>query len=146
MNGIHRAPEMLPGGRVAGQTILVVDDDDALRRVLEKILIRTGFTVLSADGAEQALRMARGHDGPIHGVVTDLLLPGRGGWDLAEELQRVRPSLPVLFMSGYDLAHATEKELIPEGNALRVDLLQKPFAAGDLTRRVAALLEGSRES
>jgi two-component system, cell cycle sensor histidine kinase and response regulator CckA len=142
MNHPIPMPEAAPPGKVADRTILVVDDDAPLRRVVEKILLRTGYRVLTADGPAQAIALARTHDGPIHGLVTDLLLPGRGGWELAQEVQRLRPGLPVVFMSGYDRGHVTERRLIPVEEALRVDLLQKPFAAGDLTRRIASLLEG----
>lgn len=127
------------------RTILVVDDDAPLRRVIEKILLRSGLRVLTADGAAQAVSLARTHQGPIHGLVTNLLLPGRGGWELAAELQALRPGLRVMFMSGYDRAHIADRELIPPDQALRADLLQKPFAAGDLTSRIATLLEERAE-
>lgn len=145
MNRSMLTLEARPAGPAADRTILVVEDDAPLRRVVEKILLRTGFRVLTAEGAAQALSLARTHDGPIHGVVTDLLLPGRGGWELAEELRQVRPGLRVMFMSGYDRAHITERELIPADQALGAEFLQKPFAAGDLTTRVATLLEGKVE-
>lgn len=138
-------PLQPPTRHTTPRTLLVVDDDPSLRRVLEKILTRTGYHVLTADDARTAVLVARAHDGPIHGAVADLLLPDRGGWEMATELREIRPGLPVLFMSGYDRAHAVDRELIPPREALTVDLLQKPFAAGDLTTRISALLEESAE-
>ena len=124
-----------------GSTILLVDDDPALRRVLGKILSRSGFQVLAASSGAEALEMFRHHDGPVHAAICDLLLPGMGGWALSERLHELKPALPVLFMSGYDLPSVMEKGMVPPAMAMKIDLLQKPFAAGELTVRLSALLE-----
>jgi len=121
-------------------TLLVVDDDSALLRVLKKILVRRGYEVLVAGSAPEALELIDRHDGPLHGAICDLVLPGMGGWDLADLAQALRPGLPILFISGYDLPTVMEKEVIPPSMALEVTLLQKPFAVGDLTARLDTLL------
>lgn len=121
-------------------TLLLVDDDSALLRVLKKILVRRGYEVLAAASAPEALDLIDGHDGPLHGAICDLVLPGMGGWDLADRAQALRPGLPVLFISGYDLPTVLEKEVIPASMALAISVLQKPFAVGDLTARLDTLL------
>lgn len=121
-------------------TLLVVDDDSALLNVLKKILVRRGYQILAAGSAREALDLIDSHSGPLHGAICDLILPGMGGWDLADRAQSLRPGLPVLFISGYDLPTVLEKEVIPAARALEVTLLQKPFAVGDLTARLDTLL------
>ncbi|MGK7313361.1 MAG: PAS domain S-box protein [Candidatus Longimicrobiales bacterium M2_2A_002] len=119
--------------RCPGGTVLVVEDEEAVRKLAVKALERVGCTVLSAPDGVRALDLVDAHDGEIHLVVTDLVMPEMGGRELAEELQRRRPDLPVLFMSGYDDAMVDEDGTGP-------DFLAKPFTPAKLAERVAAAM------
>src|ERR1017187_335431 len=91
-----------PGSQPASHpTILVVDDEDTVLSLVRTMLWRGGFTVLEAPGAEEALRVASGHAGSIDLLVSDVLMPGTNGYELADALISVRPEAKVLFMSGY---------------------------------------------
>jgi signal transduction histidine kinase len=114
-------------------TVLVVEDEDAVRKLTVKALEREGCTVLAAPNGLEALAVVDRHDGGIDLVVTDLVMPDMGGRELAEELRRRRPDLPVLFMSGYDDAMVGDVD--PAS-----DFLAKPFTPAQLTARVAAVI------
>lgn len=126
-------------------TVLLVEDDTALSRVLARILTRAGYRVLTADGPPAVRAQLRDLHGAIDVVVSDLLLPGGGGWAVVEEVRAALPGVPVLFMSGYDLSTVLDRQLIPPEQAYRVELLQKPFTAGELTTRLAALTGEGKE-
>jgi signal transduction histidine kinase len=85
----------------AGETVLVVDDDDDLRRMVERVLRRAGYNVLSAPSGIDALARSRAHGGEIDLLLTDMVMPGMTGQDLHRELSHERPFLQVVFMSGY---------------------------------------------
>jgi PAS domain S-box-containing protein len=122
------------GGR---ETVLLVEDDAAIRAVGERTLARAGYRVLAAASADAALLAAREHAGRIDLLVTDVVLPGRNGWELARALAAVRPGVRLLFMSGYAAA-ASGAPLLPDG----VPFLPKPFAPDDLLAEVRAALDG----
>ncbi|WP_432840531.1 PAS domain S-box protein [Dactylosporangium sp. CA-092794] len=119
-----------PPGR--GQTILVAEDEPALREVTTRILRRGGYTVLAAADGVAALQMASEHGGPIDLLLTDVVMPGMLGRVLAERLQRLRPSTRVLFMSGYAQPVLTSNGILDPG----VHLLEKPFTGPDLLNAV----------
>jgi CheY-like chemotaxis protein len=108
-----------------GETVLVVEDEPMLRELLSAILEEQGYVVLTADSGDEALRLAGSHAGPIPVVLTDLLMPGMTGRELAARLARSRPETTVLFMSGY-AADALSGEQPADS------FLQKPFGAGEL--------------
>jgi two-component system cell cycle sensor histidine kinase/response regulator CckA len=117
-------------------TILLVEDDEQLRQLARRILELSGYTVLEARSPEVALRIAREHDGPIHVLLTDVVMPGMSGPELAASLQRERPSMPVLYMSGYtDNAIAHHGVLDPG-----TQLIQKPFTPNRLVQRVREVM------
>ena len=119
------------------ETILAVDDDAAIRRLVGRILGDAGYRVIVAGSAEQALQLAAAHADAIDVLLTDLILPATNGHQLAEQLCRVRPRLRVLYMSGHsddDLAR----------QAIRADdvlFLPKPFTADQLTHKLRELIE-----
>jgi CheY-like chemotaxis protein len=118
------------------ETVLVVEDDAAVRTLTCKVLERHGYRVLSAVNGADALRLAAVYPEPIDLVVTDVVMPELGGTELAEQLRRTRPEVVVLFMSGY-----TEDELVRRGVADgRMLLLEKPFSPATLNRRVREAL------
>jgi two-component system cell cycle sensor histidine kinase/response regulator CckA len=121
-----------------GETLLVVEDEDALRDVAGRILCGAGYRVLAADGGVQALEVAAGHDGRIDLLVSDVVMPGMLGKDLAERLVDVRPDTRVLYMSGYAQPVLASQGTLDPG----VVLLEKPFTASDLLRAVRHRLDG----
>ncbi len=122
---------------MASETILLVDDDDAVRRVAAKVLGRAGYAVLEAEGGPTALEKARDHDGPIHLLLTDVVMPEMNGRQLSEALVQERPDTRVLFMSAY-----TEDEVILRGvSVAEVNFLAKPFTLDVLTGTVRTILD-----
>ncbi len=122
------------------ETILVVEDDEMVRRFIQRALSGSGYRVLVAGDADEALAIAGRHPAPIHLLVTDVVMPGRiNGRDLARLLQRSRPSMPVLYVSGYADDVVAKHGVVEPG----VRLLQKPFAAYVLRAAVREMLSGS---
>jgi DNA-binding NtrC family response regulator len=122
------------------ETILLVEDDPMLRRLAESTLKRAGYQVLTAADAAEGLRLAREHEGPIHAVVTDVVMPGLPGPDLVARLEQARPGVRALYMSGY-----TEHPLLQDGiTEDGVSFLPKPFGPDELARRVRQLLDAGR--
>src|SRR5690606_16218629 len=124
-----------PGALNGTETILVVDDEPALRAVCARGLQQYGYTVLEADSMQDALRFAERFSGPIHAVVTDLVMPGGRGTALVESLVTLRPGLKALYMSGY----------VDEALLATIDpvcYVEKPFTPETLARRVRQVLSG----
>ncbi|MBV9880486.1 MAG: response regulator [Gemmatirosa sp.] len=131
-----------PVANVAGgrETILLVEDEDAVRTIVRETLTRRGYRVLSAPDGPRAVEVARDHDGEIDLLLTDVVMPGMNGRELAERLTRQRPGLRVLFMSGY-----TEDEVLHRGvSADEMALLDKPFTPDALGAHVRAVLDAGR--
>ncbi|MBA3670548.1 MAG: response regulator, partial [Gemmatimonadaceae bacterium] len=142
----ERAQEIVPrtaGASARGEgTILLAEDDDAVRAIAAEALTRAGYRVLAARDGASALAIATTHDGPIDLLLTDVIMPGMNGRELAERLSLLRPGLPVLFASGY-----TDNVLADQGaRALGVALLDKPFTPAALTSKVAEVLGTSLAS
>jgi two-component system, cell cycle sensor histidine kinase and response regulator CckA len=121
-----------------GETLLVVEDEAALRDVAGRILSRAGYRVLAADGGSQALELAALHDGAIDLLVSDVVMPGMLGKELADRLVDVRPGTRVLYMSGYAQPVLASQGTLEPG----VALLEKPFTAADLLSAVRDRLDG----
>jgi two-component system, cell cycle sensor histidine kinase and response regulator CckA len=121
-----------------GETLLVVEDEAALRDVAGRILSRAGYRVLAADGGSRALELAALHDGTIDLLVSDVVMPGMLGKELAERLVRIRPDTRVLYMSGYAQPVLASQGTLDPG----VALLEKPFTADDLLGAVRRRLDG----
>ena len=128
------APEAVESVRdCPAGTILVVEDEAAVRKLAVKALEKEGCTVLAAENGIEALALVDRLEGSLDLVVTDLVMPDMGGRELADELRRRRPALPVLFMSGYDDA------MVDDADAAN-HFLAKPFTPRALAARVAASL------
>jgi len=121
-----------------GETLLVVEDEAALRDVAGRILSGAGYRVLTADGGQRALELAALHDGSIDLLLSDVVMPGMLGNELAERMADVRPGTPVLFMSGYAQPVLASQGTLDPG----VALLEKPFTAADLLSAVRKRLDG----
>jgi two-component system cell cycle sensor histidine kinase/response regulator CckA len=133
------APEEEPASITGrGETLLVVEDESALRDVAGRILSGAGYRVLAADGGPQALELAALHDGAIDLLVSDVVMPGMLGKELAERLVHVRPGTRVLYISGYAQPVLAAQGTLDPG----VALLEKPFTAVDLLSAVRRRLDG----
>lgn len=117
-------------------TILLVEDDDAVRGVSERALARFGFQVLSAPNGDEAVRLAEAYPGPIDLVLTDIMMPGMNGVELASIVSVHRPGIHVFFMSGYADQDLVRKGLLEPGT----HFLQKPFSPRELSRRLRGIL------
>jgi PAS domain S-box-containing protein len=134
-------PRRAPAGR-SSETILLVEDEDALRGVLRETLEGDGYTVLAARDGAEALRLSDEHPGRIHAILTDLVMPGLTGRSTAEGIALTRPNTKVLYMSGYS------REGVIGRGALRRDaaFLGKPFTVDELLRTLRELLDFPRAS
>lgn len=124
-----------------GETILVVEDDPAVRAVAARALRRFGYHVVSADGGDEALRLARRHEGPIDLLLTDIMMPGLNGVEVASRIARVRPGIRIFFMSGYADQDLVRQGLLEPGTRF----LQKPFTPQELAGRIREILDAGRE-
>jgi two-component system, cell cycle sensor histidine kinase and response regulator CckA len=121
------------------ETVLLVEDDPAVRGLTAHCLRHCGSSVLVADGAKEALRMAWRHGGPIQLLVTDVVMPNMGGRQLAEQLLLLHPEIQVLYLSGY-----TDDAVVRHGvRQGQVPFLQKPFSPLILAHTVREVLDGS---
>jgi CheY-like chemotaxis protein len=129
---IRRAPH-----RGRGETLLVAEDEDALRTMTCRLLSRSGYSVLEARGPGEALLASERHGGKIDLLLTDVVMPQMSGQELAERLVRLRPDLRVMYMSGYanDVIGAQLRDT-------NVPLLEKPFTEEALLARVREALDG----
>ena len=131
-------PEPAAGEWSSGsETVLLVEDAPVIRRLAREIMSRAGYTVIEAADAGQALSLAATHAGPLDMLVTDLIMPGPSGVDLAEQLKAIRDDVRVLFMSGYTDNAIVRNGLLAEGAAF----LQKPFTPEELLRKVRQVLD-----
>jgi CheY-like chemotaxis protein len=125
-----------PGPR-GSETVLLVEDEESVRVFASKALEKQGYRVLQARHGRDALLRLSQHDGPVHLVITDIVMPEMGGSELARRLAGEHPELPVLFMSGY-----TDDEVAQRGLGAEQGFLQKPFTSDGLARKVREVLGG----
>lgn len=130
------APAQRPAARGSrGQTVLIADDEEPVRRVASRLLVRNGYDVREAANGAQALRVLGAGDGRIDILVSDIIMPEMGGLELARRVATDFPGLPVLLISGYSDSHELGQSIPAE-----LDLLQKPFSGAELTAAVAHCL------
>ncbi|MBG0568458.1 hybrid sensor histidine kinase/response regulator [Actinoplanes aureus] len=122
-----------------GQTILVADDEDGLRTAAARMLTAAGYHVLTAADGEEALQVAQRHHGPIHALLTDVVMPHMNGPELAQHLRHHRPATPVLYMSGYAAPLMTEQGILEPG----VTVVGKPFTRSELLTALNTTLTGA---
>ena len=127
--------EPVPDLSEATQTVLLAEDDGAVRRLTRDVLASHGYTVLAARDGDEALLLARQHPGTIHLLIADIVMPGLSGPDLAARLHQERPDLRLLYTSGY-----TENMLLRTGFENGVAVLRKPFLPADMLRKVQEVL------
>jgi PAS domain S-box-containing protein len=124
----------MPGGT---ETVLVVEDEPELREIVRETLEARGYTVLEAGHGAEALDVATRHTGPIHLLLTDVVMPTMNGADLARALSPQRPGMAVLFVSGYTDDAISRHGVLEPG----VAFLEKPFNPGELAHRVREVLD-----
>jgi PAS domain S-box-containing protein len=120
-----------------GETILVVEDEDLVLDVANRILTTHGYRVLAARGGSEALALINEHRGTIHLLLTDVVMPGLTGKQVAERVTELRPKIRVLYMSGYPESVITSQGVVQRG----IHLVSKPFVAADLLDHVRATLD-----
>jgi CheY-like chemotaxis protein len=119
------------------ETVLLVEDEGEVREMVAQMLRRSGYTVLVAPDGPRALRVSADHGGPIHLLLTDVVMPEMSGFELSQRLGKVRPETKIVYMSGY-----TDEALRRHGNVEPdIVLLQKPFRLRELVERIREVLD-----
>jgi two-component system, cell cycle sensor histidine kinase and response regulator CckA len=140
LNG--RTPAHAVPSQPGSETVLVVEDAEPVRKIMRQVLQKLGYFVLEATDGESALAVSAEHVGPIHLLLTDVLMPRMGGRTLAQHLAAKRPETRVLFVSGYTDDAIVRHGVLEPG----IHYLEKPFTPDALARKVRAVLDGARAS
>lgn len=130
-------PDERPSIPDGAKIVLVIEDEVMVRRATIRVLSRAGYYVLCAAEGEEALEIERAHDGPIHLVLSDVILPGLRGPEIAQRILLSRPETRIMYMSGYLDEKFQKTDVLDDGHPL----LRKPFTPKDLLKRVGEVLE-----
>jgi PAS domain S-box-containing protein len=117
-------------------TVLLVEDEEAVRALVHRLLQKLGFQVLATGDPNEAARLVEAHDGPIDLLLTDVVMPQVNGRELADRLRSRSPDLNCLYMSGYTADIITKKGVLVEG----ANFIQKPFGLAELSRKIKEIL------
>src|SRR5438270_9301225 len=117
-------------------TILVVDDEPDVRKLVGAMVTQFGHTAITADSGDHALTVYKHHNAPIDLLITDVVAPGMSGPMLADKLTALQPGLKVLYISGYDNTNVVQKYVVEKGHAL----LTKPFTAKQMEAKLNEML------
>jgi PAS domain S-box-containing protein len=123
--------------RQGSETVLLVENTESVRNLAKELLKSSGYAVLDAESGREALRIASSFSGPIHLLLTDVIMPGMGGKQLAEQLTSLRPATRVLYMSGYSNDGIVQSGILESGALL----VEKPFTREILLRKVRQVLD-----
>ena len=138
---VHQLPDVRPKREESmprgTETILLVEDDLPVRATAARILVNQGYRIIEAGNADDALEVIRGNGAPIALMITDVVLPGIGGRELAEQVAALRPDIRILYVSGYTDDVILQHRLVERD----VTLLQKPFTASSLSAKVREVLD-----
>src|SRR5512145_894649 len=126
----------------AGEMVLLVEDEPAIREMCALMLEKLGYRVLSAQDPEKALSIACAHEGEIDLLLTDVVMPGMNGRDLKEQIRAVYPEIRTLFMSGYTSDVIAHRGVLEE----EVRFIQKPFSINDLGPKIRDALKKTKPS
>lgn len=130
-------PLSSPAATPGTETVLLVEDEVGVRRVAERVLALAGYTVMTASNGEDAIKLLTAHDGAVSLMLTDMVMPGIGGWELAERCRELRPQMKVIFTSGY-----SDDAVLYDGRLGRnFPFIGKPYSASELTRLVREVLD-----
>jgi PAS domain S-box-containing protein len=136
---VEAMPPAIPasGASTGSETVLLVEDEDAIRDLAQEILRMNGYVVLAAASCEDALHLAAHHPGPIHLLMTDVIMPQMDGRRLAQRIAPLRPDMKVLYVSGYTDDAIAQHGVLEPGT----EFLQKPFTPDALAARVRRILD-----
>src|SRR5687768_6035349 len=119
------------------ETVLLVEDEEMVRKIVRRLLEENGYKVLQAGGGEEAISLFRRHKEPIDLLITDVVMPKLSGKDVADQMKAVHPETKVLYMSGY-----TDEAIVHHGIVdSHIAFLQKPFSERALTRKIREVLD-----
>jgi CheY-like chemotaxis protein len=121
----------------ASEVILLAEDEDGVRRMVQEVLSRQGYEVIAARHGEEAIEIAKRHLDRIDVLLTDVVMPGISGRQLADRLSRIRPGIRVIYMSGYAEDAIVQHGVLEDG----IDFLLKPFLPEVLTTRLREVLD-----
>jgi CheY-like chemotaxis protein len=133
------AKKATPTAPATGKTVLVLDDEPEVRKLVSAMLASNGYTVLAADSGEHAIKIFKKTKRPVDLLLLDVVSPGLAGPMVAERIAELQPGLRVLFMSGYEDTSVVRQYVLEKGFAL----LKKPFTAEQLVKRVREVLESA---
>ena len=127
----------LPSEELRGsETILVVEDEDLVRQMVREILVQYGYSVLESRSGGEAVDLCSRHQGTIHLMLTDVVMPGMSGVELSKRLAPMQPEMKVLFMSGYTANAVVHQGILDPG----VAFIHKPFSIASLAHKVREVL------
>jgi two-component system cell cycle sensor histidine kinase/response regulator CckA len=136
---VERPPQVVQSSPHGQETVLLVEDEAAVRASTCEFLVRCGYTVVIAENGEDALRVSRDYTGPIHLMITDVVMPKMGGPQVAFQLAAERPAMKALFVSGY-----AENTVLQHGNIdVTARFLSKPFSLSTLANKIREVLQTS---
>jgi CheY-like chemotaxis protein len=133
--------ERLPADKATArgtEVILLAEDEKGVRELAREYLQTSGYTVLMAEDGRSAIELASMHAGPIHLLMTDVVMPGIGGPEVAQRIKALRPEIKVLYMSGYTDQAIMHQGVLQDGAVL----LQKPFTLATLASKLREMLAG----
>src|SRR5215467_12614256 len=120
----------------AKKTIMIVDDEPEVRKLVSAMVQKFGANVMTADSGEHALTLFKNHNGRIDLLITDVVAPGMSGPMLADKLSELQPDLKVLYISGYDNTQVVQKYVVEKGHSL----LTTPFTSEALKKKVQSMV------
>ena len=120
------------------ETLLIVENEPAIRNLLQVALRRNGYTVLAAESGREALELVRHHADAIHLLITDVVMPDMDGPELVRQLSTIRPDTRTLFMSGYMDDTLGERGIL----STNANFIQKPFSPRTIAQKVRDILDG----
>jgi CheY-like chemotaxis protein len=120
------------------ETLLIVENEPAIRNLLQVALRRNGYTVLAAESGREALELVRNHADAIHLLITDVVMPDMDGPELVRQLSTIRPDTRTLFMSGYMDDTLGERGIL----STNANFIQKPFSPRTIAQKVRDILDG----
>ena len=136
---VERPPQVVKSSPQGRETVLLVEDEAAVRMSTGEFLVRCGYTLITADNGEEALRVSRDYGGPIHLMITDVVMPKMGGAQLAAQLAAERPDMKALFVSGY-----AENTVLQHGKIdVTAQFLSKPFSLSVLAHKIREVLNSA---
>ena len=128
----------MPPENSGTETLLIVENEPAIRNLLQVALRRNGYTVLAAESGRDALEVVRNHAGTIHLLITDVVMPDMDGPELVRQLSTIRPDTRTLFMSGYMDDTLGERGIL----SANANFIQKPFSPRTIAQKVRDILDG----